>query len=224
MNGPHDMGGMTCYGPVEREETEPPFHAPWERRVFAMVMLSLGRIASLDEFRYAVERMDPVQYLSSSYYERWLAALETLAIEKGVLTSEEITSGTLRGQPTEKLGPLPPDVVTTVVRRGAPAKRDTGRLSPRFEMGDHVVARNINPTGHTRMPRYVRGKVGLIDRVHGTFPYPDTNAHGGNEQPQPLYSVCFEAQALWGPGTPSHDSLYIDLWEDHLKATSKSNK
>ena len=221
MNGPHDMGGMTCYGPVEREENESLFHARWEKRVFAMTMLSLGGIANLDEFRHAIERMDPVHYLSSSYYEHWLAALETLAVEKGVLTSEEIASGTLQnetGKPGEKPSPLPPEVVATVVRRGASAERDTGRLTPLFKPGDHVVARTINPTGHTRMPRYVRGKAGVIDRVHGTFLYPDTNAHGGDEQPQPLYSVCFEARTLWGPDTPRRDRLYIDLWEDHLKS------
>jgi nitrile hydratase len=214
------MGGMTCYGPVEREENESLFHAPWEKRVFAMTMLSLGGIGNLDEFRHAIERMDPVHYLSSSYYEHWLAGLETLAIEKGLLTPEEIASGALQGQAgtSEKPSPLPPEVVATVVRRGAPATRDTGRLTPRFTSGDHVVARTINPTGHTRMPRYVRGKTGVIDRVHGTFLYPDTNAHGGDESPQPLYSVCFEAQTLWGPDTPSRDSLYIDLWEDHLEA------
>jgi nitrile hydratase len=211
------MGGMTCYGPVEREKNEPLFHNPWEKRVFGMTMLSLGGIANLDEFRHAIERMDPVHYLSSSYYEHWLAGLETLAVEKGVLTPEEIASGTLQGETGDKPTPLPPEVVATVVRRGAPATRDTGRLTPLFKPGDQVVARTINPTGHTRMPRYVRGKAGVIDRVHGTFVYPDTNAHGGGEQPQPLYSVRFEAQTLWGPDTPSRDSLSIDLWEDHLE-------
>ncbi len=217
MNGPHDMGGMTCYGPIEREENEPLFHNPWEKRVFAMTMLSLGGIANLDEFRHAIERMAPVHYLSSSYYEHWLAGLETLAVEKGVLTPEEIASGTLQGGGGEKPAPLPPEVVAEVVRKGVSPERDTGRLVPRFTPGDRVVARTINPTGHTRMPRYVRGKPGVIDRVHGTFVYPDTNAHGGEERPQPLYSVRFEAQTLWGPDTPSRDSLYIDLWEDHLE-------
>ena len=218
MNGPHDMGGMTCYGPVEREDNEPLFRAAWERRVFAMTMLSLGGVANLDEFRHAIERMDPVHYLSSSYYEHWLAALETLAVEKGVLSPQELASGRLQGEAANASDPLPSEVVAQVVRRGVSAERDSGRLTPRFAPGDPVVARNMNPAGHTRMPRYVRGKPGRIDRVHGTFVYPDTNAHGGGEQPQPLYSVCFEAQALWGPDTPRHDSLYIDLWEDHLEA------
>ena len=92
MNGVHDMGGMTCFGPVIREKDEPLFHAPWERRVFAMTMLSMGRLDTLDAFRHAIERMDPAHYLESSYYEHWLTGLETLAVEKGVLTPEELTS------------------------------------------------------------------------------------------------------------------------------------
>lgn len=218
MNGPHDMGGMTCYGPVEREDNEPLFHAVWERRVFALAMLSLGGMANLDEFRHAIERMDPVHYLSLSYYEHWLAALETLAVEKGVLAPQELASGTLQGGAAETPGPLPAAAVAEVVRRGVSAERDKGRLAPRFAPGDRVVARNINPSGHTRLPRYARGKPGRIARVHGAFVYPDSNAHGGGEQAQPLYSVCFKAQTLWGPDTPGHDRVYIDLWEDHVES------
>ena len=135
-----------------------------------------------------------------------------------MLTAQELASGRLQGEAANASDPLPSEVVAQVVRRGVSAKRDSGRLTPRFAPGAQVVARNINPAGHTRMPRYVRGKPGRIDRIHGTFVYPDSNAHGGGEQPQPLYSVCFEAQALWGPDTPRRDSLYIDLWEDHLEA------
>ena len=218
MNGPHDMGGMTCYGPVEREDNEPFFHADWERRVFALTMLSLGGVANLDEFRHAIERMDPVHYLASSYYEHWLAALETLAVEKGVIAPQELASGRLQGRAAETPGPLPAGVVAEVVRRGVSAGRDSGRLTPRFAPGDRVVARNINPSGHTRLPRYARGKPGRIERTHGTFVYPDSNAHGSGEQAQPLYSVCFEARTLWGPDTPSRDRVYIDLWEDHLES------
>jgi nitrile hydratase beta subunit len=217
MNGVHDMGGMTCFGPIVREKNDPLFHASWEKRVFAVTMLAMGNIDTIDGFRHAIERMDPVHYLSSTYYEHWLAALEALAIEKGVLTQEELSTGIAKGPTDSTKTPLPPDVIATIVRQGIPANRQTGRLSPRFTPGDHVVARNVNPSGHTRLPRYVRGKRGLIDRVHGTFVYPDTNAHGGGEQPQPLYSVRFDAQALWGPTTPARDSLYIDLWEDYLE-------
>ena len=217
MNGVHDMGGLTCFGPILREENEPVFHTPWERRVFAMTMLAIGQIDTLDAFRHAIERMDPVHYLSSTYYEHWLAALETLAVDKGVLTQEELATGIVQTTSGSRAAPLPPEAVPTIVQRGVPADRQTGRLTPRFKPGDRVVARNLNPSGHTRLPRYVRGKYGVIDRVHGTFVYPDANAHGGGEQPQPVYCVRFDARELWGPTAPARNSLYLDLWEDYLE-------
>jgi nitrile hydratase len=216
MNGVHDMGGMTCFGPIVREENEPVFHAPWERRVFAMTMLAMGDAGNLDEFRHAIERMDPAHYLSSTYYEHWLAALEALAVENGVLTREELTSGTVTNSGSTTKTPLPPETIQAVVKGGGSTQRQTGRMAPRFKPGDYVVACNFNPSGHTRLPRYVRGKRGVIDRVHGTFVYPDTNAHHGGEQPQPVYCVRFAARDLWGPAT-TRDSLYVDLWEDYLE-------
>ncbi len=217
MNGIHDMGGMTCFGPIQREENEPIFHSPWERRVFGMAMMTMGQVDTLDAFRHTTERMDPVHYLSSSYYEHWLAGLETVLVEKGILTKEELATGIARDTSGSTRTPLPPEAVLAIVQRGAPVNRQTGRLTPRFKPGDRVIARNLNPSGHTRLPRYVRSKQGVIDRVHGTFVYPDTNAHGGGEQPQPVYSVRFDARELWGPAIPTHDSLYIDLWEDYLE-------
>ena len=217
MNGVHDMGGMTCYGPVVREENEPVFHAPWERRVFGMTMLAMGRLDTLDAFRHAIERMDPVHYLSSSYYEHWLAALEALTLEKGVLTPNELVSGVTESKDGSGEPPLPPEAIPSVVSHGAPCDRHSGRLTPRFQTGERVKTKNLNPTGHTRLPRYARGKVGVIDRAHGTFVYPDANAHGNGEDPQPLYCVCFEAKELWGPDSPRQDCLYIDLWEDYLE-------
>ncbi len=98
MNGVHDMGGMTCFGPIQREENEPIFHSPWERRVFGMAMMTMGQVDTLDAFRHTTERMDPVHYLSSSYYEHWLAGLETVLVEKGILTKEELATGSANGQ------------------------------------------------------------------------------------------------------------------------------
>lgn len=217
MNSIHDMGGMTCFGPIQPEEQEPVFHAPWERRVFAMTMLTMGQVANLDAFRHAVERMDPVHYLTSTYYEHWLASLRTLLIEKGLATPEELATGTSTTTEAHTRTPLRPEDVVMIVQHGGSAQRQEGRLTPRFQPGDRVVARNMNPSGHTRLPRYVRGKQGVVDRVHGTFLYPDTHAHGGGEQPQPVYCVRFDAAELWGPTAPTRDSLYIDLWEDYLE-------
>jgi nitrile hydratase beta subunit len=217
MNGVHDMGGMTCFGPVVREENEPVFHANWERQVFGMLMLLLGRVDTLDAGRHAKERLDPVVYLASSYYEGWLATLEKVSLEKGIVTPDELASGVAVSTRTATEPPIPPEAVPQIIAHGAPCNRDTGRLTPQYQLGDHVKAKNLTPTGHTRLPRYVRGKTGVIDRIHGTFVYPDTNAHGGGEQPQPLYCVRFAATELWGPDAPGKDSLYIDLWEDYLE-------
>ena len=214
------MGGMTCFGAIEREEDEPVFHAAWERRIFALNNLSMGQIDTLDAMRHAVERMDPAHYLSTPYYEHWLAGLETLAVEHGILTEEELATGVTEGGDETALTPAPPEVVEAVVRGGAPFERREGRLTPRFVADDRVVVRNAHPPGHTRLPRYARGKQGVIARVHGTFVFPDTNAHGEGEQPQPLYSVRFDARELWGSHAAASDCLFLDLWEDYLEPVS----
>jgi nitrile hydratase subunit beta len=216
MNGVHDMGGMTCFGPIVREENEPVFHAHWEKRMFAMG-LGGGVWVCFDEARRALEQMDPVHYLASPYYEHWLASLEIIAVERGILTQEELTTGVAQNPGEGRRNPLNPEEAVALVRQGTPFHRHSGRLTPRFNLGDHVIARNIHPSGHTRLPRYVRGRRGIINRVHGTFVYPDTIAHGLGEQPQPLYSVRFDAVELWGPTASARDNLYIDLWEDYLE-------
>jgi len=220
MNGIHDMGGMTCYGPVERENNEPIFHSEWERRVFAMSIASVAFFGPVDRFRHAIERMDPVDYLTTSYYEHWLAGLETVARELGYLTDEEIDSGKLV---TIKDTPYPPPnagMVEGLVRGGVPATRKDVKRGPAFKIGDKVLARNIETTGHTRLPRYVRGKLGIIKMLHGVHVFPDTAAHDGGENPQALYNVRFEARELWGNNVERKDCVYIDLWEDYLEAVS----
>jgi nitrile hydratase subunit beta len=211
------MGGMTCFGPVQRENQERVFHAPWERRVFALTILTMGQVTNLDEFRHAIERMDPAHYLASSYYEHWLTSLTTLLVEKGVATLEELSGGTAMRTATSARAPFGPDEVRMIARHGGSAQRRVGRTAPRFKIGDHVIARNFHPPGHTRIPRYVRGKRGVIERAHGTFVFPDTHAHGGGEQPQPVYGVRFAARELWGSSASARDSLCIDLWEDYLE-------
>lgn len=209
MNGIHDMGGMTDFGPVPIERDEPLFHDDWERRVLGMVRLVVDGRFNWDEFRFAIERLTPVEYLSASYYERWLAALERYLEEKGVLSEKELRDDSDNAAPRPGL-PLPHgDAAATVP--------DSNGAEPRFRPGDRVVVRNINPVGHTRLPRYVRGKQGTIVRFLDAFNFPDRNALGLGDVPRPVYAVNFEARELWGDAAPATDSVCVDLWEDYLE-------
>ena len=220
MNGVHDLGGMTCFGPVTIEQDEPVFHADWERRVLAITVVASGPLGSLDYRRHGIERIAPAQYLRSSYYENWLARVELLALETGLVTEEELASGKAERIPDAHAAT--PEEIDIVIEHGRPADRSTGRTEPAFAVGKPVRARNIHPAGHTRLPRYVRGRLGTIHAIHGTHVFPDTNAHGKGENPQPLYNVRFAATELWGPAAASGDHLHIDLWEDHLEAAIDS--
>ncbi|MBV8138411.1 MAG: nitrile hydratase subunit beta [Deltaproteobacteria bacterium] len=210
MDGIHDMGGMEGFGRVQPELNEPTFHADWERRVLAIfsgVLTLTGR--NMDEFRHAIERIPPARYLTSSYYERWLLAAETVLVERAIITGEELKS---LAQPEHISVALP-----AVSPKAAPAK---ARLRARFKVGDRVQVRNIHPSGHTRAPRYVRGKTGVVRRVHGIYVFPDTNAHRAGENRQHVYLVEFSARALWG--LSDRGRLMIDLWEDYLEPVDRS--
>lgn len=221
MNGMHDLGGLTCFGPVEREDDEPVFHDDWERRVFALSIASSALFGPIDRRRHALETLDPITYISSSYYERWLARLENLAVEDGLLTEQELASGQSSAPAAATASPLDVIAAQAIVEQGRPASRGTGRVSPRFSVGDRVRALDTRPSGHTRLPRYARGRVGVIARLHGTHCFPDTSAHGQGENPQPLYSVAFSATELWGSHAPPQDRLFVDLWEDYLEPVSE---
>ena len=222
MNGIHDMGGMTCFGAIRREDREPLFHADWERRVFGMNLVGMAFLGPVDRARHAIERMDPAEYLTSSYYEHWLAALVMLAKELGYVTDEELATGRVaRVKPTPH-PPLDAQQVEGLVRGGMPATRDTER-KPAFGVGYTVRARNLEITGHTRLPRYVRGRVGVVTALHGSHVFPDTAAHDRGENAHPLYTVRFEAKELWGDNVTRRDCVYIDLWEDYLeRATARA--
>jgi nitrile hydratase subunit beta len=210
VNGVHDMGGMDGFGPIPIEQNEPVFHAEWEGRMFAMFASLLPRLVG---FRHAIERIPAPLYLASSYYERWLNAMVEFLVEKGQLTREELIS---RG--VDFVALIPP------VGQFEEGVQTPAREKARFREGDSVVARNINPAGHTRLPRYVRGKRGVIHRDWGIYPFPDSSAHNAGERPQHVYSVAFEARELWGDGVPPQDTLRIDLWEDYLDADREGEK
>jgi nitrile hydratase subunit beta len=199
------MGGMDGFGAVVREDNEPLFHFDWEARIFALLLAC--RPGNIDELRHAIERIAAPRYLNSTYHERWLDAVEILLMEKGVISRAELQS---RGaDPTVPV--QPPGHF-----EGPPYK--TSRRRARFCAGDRVIARNLNTIGHTRLPRYARGKRGVIGRDWGVFAFPDSNAHGGGQRPQHVYSVAFQTRELWGASAPSRDKVHLDLWEDYLEA------
>jgi nitrile hydratase len=214
MNAVHDMGGMHGFGPVAIEENEPVFHATWEGRVFAMSQATgCLRIWNLDQSRHSQERLPPAQYLASSYYERWLASLERRLIEHQLVSPEEMRTGKARGR-LNVAALKTTDVPRFLSRRSAP--RENVDVAARFAVGDPVVARNSHPIGHTRLPRYARGKNGVIARDHGVHGFPDCLGMGGAAKPQHCYAVRFAARELWGADASERDSVYVDLWDDHL--------
>jgi nitrile hydratase len=217
MNGVHDMGGMHGMGPIAPEPNEPVFHQRWEARVYALNRATgfLGKW-NIDAGRHSRERIAPADYLRMSYYEKWLAGLVMLLKERGLATEAELESG--RPSPgTVKAAPaLPYEKVAEIVAARGTFERPVN-TPPRFAVGERVRAKKINPTGHTRLPRYARGNLGVVDRIHGAHVFPDTNAHFRGENPQHLYSVRFSARELWGEGAAARDAVYIDLWEDYLE-------
>jgi nitrile hydratase subunit beta len=227
MNGVHDMGGMDGFGPVVREVDEPVFHAGWERRVYGIAAGLLGAAGvNIDEYRHAIERIPPARYLASSYYERWLAALETLLVEHGVATREELLAAFAKSGAGVGIDAASIARAAVQAKGPAPIREKLGTKPPRarFAKGDSVRARNLNPSGHTRLPRYVRGKRGVVARDWGIFVFADTNAHHAGEKRQHCYSVAFDAHELWGKPARSRERIYIDLWEDYLEPVETNSK
>jgi len=216
MNGIHDMGGMQDMGPVGYEKNEPVFHAPWESRVFAMFLAAgAWHKWNLDAFRHTREVLPAADYLRVSYYEQWFSGLLDLLVRRGLVTAAEIESGVPAPGTTPATPPLTPEKIPPLIPNRIHAQRDVS-VSPRFKVGEQVRARNINPVGHTRLPRYARGKFGAIHLDHGVFTFPDTNAHFLGEKPQHVYSVCFAARELWGAQAAEKDCVYLDMWDDYL--------
>ena len=211
MNGVHDMGGMAGLGPLAPEQNEPVFHHEWERRVFALAMA-----APIGGLRRQQELISGARYLSMSYYERWLEAVSASLVKGGAVTPGELASGRAGAGATRTTPRLAPEAVTAALTTRRAADREIG-APPTFQVGQKVRARNIHPTGHTRLPRYVRGRLGVVERWHGAHLFPDARAQGGGEDPRHLYTVRFTARELWGPDAPARDSVSLDLWEPYLE-------
>jgi len=218
MNGVHDMGGMHGMGPIQPEKNEPIFHAPWEGRLFALRRAAgAWRKWNIDTTRHEVELVPPAEYLRLSYFARqFVAFLETL-VKSGLVTSTEIEIGTPAAGRPKLNPPLTAEKAAELVAKGVPTSRDV-KVAARFQTGQRVRARNMHPVGHTRLPRYVRGKTGVVHRDHGVFVIPDTTAHFLGENPQHVYSVRFAARELWGQQAAPLDSVYVDMWDEYLDA------
>jgi hypothetical protein len=203
MNGIHDMGGMQDMGPIQSEENEPVFHHPWEGRVAAMNR-ALGAWGkwNIDAGRYGIELLSPVV---------------DLLLKFGLVTPEEMETGKPAPGSQKETPPLTAAAVPAVAGLRGNFMRPEAEAEARFAVGQQVRARNMNPVGHTRLPRYARGKEGTVVRHHGIFAFPDTNAHFLGEQPQHLYSIRFAARELWGNDASPRDSIDIDLWDSYLE-------
>ena len=217
MNGVHDMGGMHGLGPIEDEKDEPVFHTRWEARTLALnCLMGAWRKWNLDASRYEIELIPAPEYLRMSYYEKWFTRLVGLLLKSRLVTQAEVESGKPAQDSAKTTPPITPEQATASLGRGASPRRNVP-VTPQYQVGQRVRARNLNPTGHTRLPRYARGKLGTIDRDHGVFLFPDTNAQFLGEKPQHVYSVRFTARELWGEQASPRDSVYVDMWDDYLE-------
>lgn len=217
MDGVHDMGGMDGFGKVEPEPNEPVFHHRWEGRVLAMSRaIGVFRAWTIDTSRYAIERMAPSLYLTRTYYEKWFYRNQSLLIERGLIDADEVSAGrALRPGKRFDRGPFALADVDRVTKRGSFYRPAQGPA--KFGVGDRVRTKIMHPQTHTRLPRYARGKLGLIESLHGTHAFPDAVAAGRGDDPQWLYTVRFEAKELWGEDADSKLKVSIEAFEPYLE-------
>ncbi len=225
MNGVHDMGGQQGFGPVRPEPNEPIFHAPWEGPAMGITVLMGGMGQwNIDQARSARESLPPAVYLGSSYYQIWLRALERMMLERGLVSEDELRTGSQQQTPVP-VRVIGADRVDAVLAAGSPATRPA-LLPARFQVGERVRARNMHPVGHTRLPRYVRGHVGTIARVHGAHVLPDRHVavppgpHA--DEGEWLYTVVFDGVDLWGPDADPMVQVSVDAWESYLEPWSST--
>jgi len=216
MNGVHDMGGMHGFGKVAPERNEPVFHEPWEGRVLA-IDRALGRfnLYKIDVGRYYVEKLPPSTYLRASYYERWLLSLEQVLVHLGVVDAKELAAGHAAQSPKSLQTP-PMTRAEVSAGFGRPSYSRPTPTIPKFKPADRVRTRNINPVGHTRLPRYARERIGVIEAVRGCHVYPDAIVSDGSESPQWLYTVVFDARTLWGEDADPRVRVSIEAFEPYL--------
>jgi nitrile hydratase subunit beta len=222
MDAIHDLGGKQGFGPIVREDAEPAFRERWEAQVFAIVAAAgaAGAMRNTDQFRHAIERIDPVAYLSHGYYGRWLGGVETLLREAGIVDEQALRAAIARlgGDPDAPAAARPARVPELIgYGPAAPGNQRPLAAPPRFEIGNVVRTTSWTTTGHTRLPCYARGRQGIIAARHDGWVFPDTNAHGAGENPQHLYTVVFSGVELWGPEAEPGVQVSLDLFEPYLE-------
>jgi nitrile hydratase subunit beta len=218
MNGIHDMGGMHGFGPIEAEPNEPVFHELWEARLFGMrLAMTPPTGPTIDRSRFLRETMPPVAYLTWTYYEHWYFTAVRSLLQNGLITMQELLTGRPSPDRPRRNDAMRASEVDRAIKTGGMYSRKLDS-APLFLTGHKVVTWNQHPTRHTRLPRYARGKRGVVHSWHGGHVFADANAHGEGEKPQHLYTVMFTAQELWGEGAAPKDKVYLDLWESYLEA------
>jgi nitrile hydratase subunit beta len=214
-NSIHDMGGMHGFGPVAAEPDEPPFHARWEGRVFALQRATgFAGLWTIDGGRASLEALPPLDYLGSSYYRRWFLGLENRLVRHGLVGADEIAAGRSLRAGAKLPRTLAAADVENTLSRGDFA-RPTNQPA-RFSTGDPVRTKNMHPATHTRLPRYARGKSGVVEAVRGCHVFPDTAALGAGDHPQWLYTVVFSARELWGDEADATVKVSVEAFEPYL--------
>lgn len=217
MNGIHDLGGMHGFGPIGAERDEPTFHEKWEGRAAGMVdILTYPPSFRVDRFRYLRETLRPDLYLTQTYYEQWLYIAEQALLEAGYISFEELARGKAAPHAAKRDDAARAAAIWDYLHERAPSSRPMD-TAPLFAVGQRVRARTMQPVGHTRLPRYARGKSGAILSHHGGHVLPDSSAHGKGDAPQHLYTVRFAARDLWGDAAHAGDCIHLDLWESYLE-------
>ena len=217
MDGIHDLGGKQGFGPVDVDEEEVAFHADWEGRMWAIAQCAGGRDGwTLDWWRHCRELIDPVDYLARPYFDSWMQAYTATYIDSGTISLEEIIAAKSATPPADP----PPakskeEVLRDVQAQGISFEKPL-QQAPRFAVGDRIMTRQLTTSHHTRLPGYARGKPGIIHAYHGAHIFADGSARG-DESPQHIYSVVFEARDLWPEAQDNKDRVFLDLWESYLE-------
>jgi nitrile hydratase subunit beta len=202
MDGVHDLGGKQGFGKVRWTQGATAFHAAWEVRANSLYAFAVRKgLFNMDEYRHAIERMEPRHYLAASYYERSLTAMLTLCVEKGVVTAAELE---------RRAGGAVPLAMPSAPGRGNVPERE------RFKAGDRVRVRLDSVPGHMRMPGYIRGKEGVVVGESPAYPFPDAHAHGVPSEDEPTYDVRFRSEDLW-PGSAEPALVHVGVFQSYLQ-------